>query len=1627
MFVLVAAVIAVVGACSRDGHAPATGGNTTGNPSYVDEGKPCDTEGATEDCGRVEHREGNYVTCSVGHAVCTGGKWGACVGDHIVTRTIPNLRLGMSGLKLLAGPTSPACTNVCDPYCVTLQPDPSDIDASGIAHAPDGGLTLQKDAAGAPVNGNCTGLQCQIVRCSAGTTTTLSGTVYDPAANNALYDAHVYIPLDPDAALPPFGSGASCDTCGGATSLEALQATTTDANGHFTLTNVPSGSNIPVVVQMGKWRREILLTKVDDCVDNTVSANCTTASGSDCIFRLPKNHSDGWDPVAKSYSKADLPKTAIISGASDPFDCLLLKAGIDPHEVSDYTSSKRIHYFHSDTKPGNKLDTSYGTQQKGSTLWNNLSGATPSMMDYDVVLLPCEGAAVDRGAAAPYQNLISYANAGGRAFMTHFSYSWLEFPGGKGYVAGDNWSTVADWSPTGTAMTSSINTQDPLTGTVDTTFPKGDVFSTWLQNVGATIVPTRLTIHEGRQDLVSIGTGAQQWMKAKDLTYAVSPNYTNLFTFNTPVGATAANQCGRVVFSDFHVSANALMPTSSKCIQDDDCGFTGSCSGSTMGVNGTCNEPCGTKADCPNSGFTCQGAASGTCSQTSCTTSSTCGTGRFCRGTSCTCANDTDCDGGSCSGKTCSPVACTSNAGCGGGTCGGGTCNILTCHKDADCGLGDCGAVTGGTCAAGTVCHTDSQCGTGGTCGSGTSSTLGTCSTNATVCHKSTDCDSNSCGAGTGSTAGTCSTNATVCHKNTDCDSNACGSGTGATAGVCGRINTYVCHANADCDSNSCGAGTGSTVGACSTNSAVCHKSTDCDSGSCAAGTCNTNSAVCHKNTDCDSGACGSGTGSATGICARINTFVCHANTDCDSGLCGSGTGSTAGTCTSSAAVCHKNTDCDSGACGSGTGSTAGTCSTSSATCHKNTDCDSGACGSGTGSATGVCARTNTFVCHANTDCDSGLCGSGTGSTAGTCSTSAATCHKNADCDSGACGSGTGSATGTCTAGACTTNAQCGTGGTCNTTTHLCTAGTCASDAVCGTAAGVCSGAKCSTKACAADSACTVGGLCNNAKCSTPAVCANDSSCPASGSCTGSKCSTVSCAGDSACSVGGLCNAAKCSTKACATDSACGVTATCNNAKCSTPAACANDTACPASGSCTGSKCSTVACTGDSTCSVSGLCNGAKCTAKTCAGDVGCPVSASCGAAKCSTPAACAGDAACPASGSCTGSKCSTAACAGDTACAVSGLCNNAKCSTKTCAGDAGCTVGGLCNNAKCSKSTCQVDTDCPTGVCTGAKCAPPASCGTNTDCGTAALGGKCTSAKCSANSCTSAADCGTGAICGGSCTPFTCATAADCASGSCVGGTCACSTGEDCGGSQACNGVTTGSCQRSCTSDTDCAPDRCVGGKCGGCASASDCHDNAVTATCSGIPNANYGSCSPFAGGLFPEACKQGTLSPQEKALEFMFFDLTSCVSPDNLPPPPPVATYIYPPGQFTETFTATCPTGTSPVWREFDWQAKIPNSANIVLSAQTGDDLANLRPGTAVLLATATTSTNTGPSGQNYDVALIEAGQGGNGAFDKTNPFTRSGNLLRVLIQLNPTMNQLQAPTLTQWKVQYDCVPSQ
>ena len=111
---------------------------------------------------------------------------------------------------------------------------------------------------GGDAGGGCTGLRCNQKQCSGGGDTTVTGTVFAPNGKLPLYNAIVYVPNGTPAALT---KGASCDKCGAVTGDPVVTAIT-DANGKFTLQNVPSGKDIPLVIQIGKWRRQVVMPMV---------------------------------------------------------------------------------------------------------------------------------------------------------------------------------------------------------------------------------------------------------------------------------------------------------------------------------------------------------------------------------------------------------------------------------------------------------------------------------------------------------------------------------------------------------------------------------------------------------------------------------------------------------------------------------------------------------------------------------------------------------------------------------------------------------------------------------------------------------------------------------------------------------------------------------------------------------------------------------------------------------------------------------------------------------------------------------------------------------------------------------------------------------------------------------------------------------------------------------------------------------------------------------------------------------------------------------------------------------------------------------------------------------------------
>ncbi len=379
----------------------------------------------------------------------------------------------------------------------------------------------------------CVNLCKQQVKCDAGKVTSISGKVFDPAGKVPLYNAVVYVP---NAAVDPITTGASCDKCG-AVSGDPLVTAITDATGSFKLLNVPVGKSIPLVVQVGKWRRQIVIPEVAACVDLPITDPQT--------IRLPKNQSEG-----------DMPQMAIATGASDPFECLLLKIGIDKAEFTPDTAvpDGRVHYYQS-----NGVDLNPKSPDADS-LWNDVA----KMKKHDIIMLPCEGTPIGKpdvdGGLSPKKNLESYANLGGRVFTTHYGYVWLANVG-VGTEAGSGGDPVGPFTSTGNWKGEfpiiEANLNPPFDTKIDQSFPKGDAYAHWLMNVDASTTLGQLTVIESRHDLVKENNPpAQRWNYEADF-HGEGPGVMHI-TFNTPLGVADDKVCGRVVFSDFHVSAAAL-------------------------------------------------------------------------------------------------------------------------------------------------------------------------------------------------------------------------------------------------------------------------------------------------------------------------------------------------------------------------------------------------------------------------------------------------------------------------------------------------------------------------------------------------------------------------------------------------------------------------------------------------------------------------------------------------------------------------------------------------------------------------------------------------------------------------------------------------------------------------------------------------------------------------------------------------------------------------------------------------------------------------------------------------------------------------------------------------------------
>jgi hypothetical protein len=660
--------------------------------------RTCAEVGAT--CGPVSDGCGGLLMCGACNApqtcgggglpnVCGGNGGG---GDAGVTMCVPRT---CASAMANCGPIGDGCGG-------SLQ--------CGSCVAPNicggGGTPSVCGGGNADAGTQCTNLCQRQVSCDGGTTS-ISGTVFAPTPPqfgnpDPLYNALVYVP---NGAVEAFTPGVACERCGTPASGAPLVNAMTGPDGRFTLLNAPSGANVPLVIQLGRWRRQVTIPNVNACQDNPLPPELT---------RLPRNKMEG-----------DIPLMAMVTGKVDTLECVLQKIGIEDSEFTlpqDNGGSGRVQFY-----VANGSDLGGGTPAD-QDLWSS----PQRLAEYDLVLLACEGAQNDK-QTTPKQNIVNYSNVGGRVFATHYSYVWLY--------------DIPPFNMTGT-WNVDTHTQhppgDPTTGIIDTSFPKGMAFAQWVNAVGAGAGQDRITINVSRHDLdMPITPPAQRFVYTDPSAMCNGtpcPSTVQHYAFNTPWGQPPDQQCGRVIFSDFHVnniqsSTGISYPDEctpgpmtaqekilefmlfdlASCIAPDNPNQGAMCTARTCAQQhancGPVADGCGNLlqcGDCPM-GQMCGGAGPSICGGpgmgTMCTPETCAAQGLHCGPAGDGCGNTMDCG------------ACPDGTTCGGGgmqgICGMSECMATTCAMVmANCGL--IGDGCGGTLDCG-ICHAPETCGGRGT------------------------------------------------------------------------------------------------------------------------------------------------------------------------------------------------------------------------------------------------------------------------------------------------------------------------------------------------------------------------------------------------------------------------------------------------------------------------------------------------------------------------------------------------------------------------------------------------------------------------------------------------------------------------------------------------------------------------------------------------------------------------------------------------------------------------------------------------------------------------------------------------------------------------------------------------
>jgi hypothetical protein len=344
----------------------------------------------------------------------------------------------------------------------------------------------------------------------------------------------------------------------------------TGADGSFTIKKAPVGPKVPLVVQVGKWRRMAYVAVNNQCSSNAIAdVNLT---------RLPKFQTDG-DKVA-------MPKIAVAVGDADRLQCLFLRMGVDPHEFTnpDGVGAINLYNLPSALNDDSGYRGAYAAAYNGGAtypdagaLWSDIN----QLAKYDVLLLACGGnqSATDPSKTSPNPitdaakaNMLTYLAHGGRVFAEHYHWAWI-----KSFLTGTKPTDLPIPSPLGVDVAtwipySSSNVLASTPALVETSFPKGKDFAQWLLTVGAASTlgsiifdPADTTTKPSAKDEISPPPSARRWIYqpadaanpsgAAANTHYLSFNVSSTGQVIDRLDTSATNMCGRFVYTGLHVAA----------------------------------------------------------------------------------------------------------------------------------------------------------------------------------------------------------------------------------------------------------------------------------------------------------------------------------------------------------------------------------------------------------------------------------------------------------------------------------------------------------------------------------------------------------------------------------------------------------------------------------------------------------------------------------------------------------------------------------------------------------------------------------------------------------------------------------------------------------------------------------------------------------------------------------------------------------------------------------------------------------------------------------------------------------------------------------------------------------------